>query len=63
MRGMPICRVTRALCDVVLKNILAQEECRRLVKEGRRRGLILESEIKSAKANPKFSAIAGKIFP
>ncbi len=63
LRGMPICRVTRALCDVVLKNTLAQEECRRLVKEARRRGLILESEIKAAKANSKFSAIAGKLFP
>ena len=62
MRGMPICRVTRALCDVVLKNILALEECRRLVKEARRRGRILDSEIEAAKANPKFSAIAGKLF-
>jgi predicted transcriptional regulator of viral defense system len=62
MRGMPICRVTRALCDVVLKNFLALEECRRLVKEARRRGRILDSEIEAAKANPKFSAIAGKLF-
>ncbi len=63
MRGMPICRVTRALCDVVQKNILALEECRQLVKEARRRGLILDSEIEAAKANPKFSTIAGKLFP
>ena len=63
MRGMAICRATRALCDVVLKNILALEECRRLVKEARRRGLILDSEIEAAKANPKFSTIAGKLFP
>ena len=62
MRGMPICRVARALCDVVLKNILALEECRRLVKEARRRGMILDSEIAAAKANPKCSAIAGKLF-
>jgi predicted transcriptional regulator of viral defense system len=62
MRGMPICRATRALCDVVLKNILAQEECRRLAKEARRRGLILDGEIKAARANPEFSAIAGKLF-
>jgi len=62
MRGMPICRVARALCDVVIKNGLALEECRRLVKESRRRGLILDSEIAAAKANPKFSAIAGKLF-
>jgi predicted transcriptional regulator of viral defense system len=62
VRGMPICRVTRALCEVVLKNILALEECRRLVKEARRRGLILDSEIEAAKANPKFSAIAEKLF-
>lgn len=63
MRGMPICRATRALCDVVLKNILALEECRRLVKEAQRRGLILDSEIEVAKANAKFSTIAGKLFP
>ena len=62
LRGLPICRVTRALCDVVQKNNLALEECRRLVKESRRRGLILESEIEAAKSNPKFSAIAGKLF-
>ena len=62
MRGMPICRVARALCDVVQKNVLALEECRRLVKQARRRGLILDSEIEAAKANPKFSAIAGKLF-
>ena len=63
MRGMPICRATRALCDVVLKNILALEECRRLVKEAQRRGLIPDSEIEAAKANPKFSTIAGRLFP
>lgn len=63
MRGMPVCRVARAVCDVVQKNILAQEECRRLVKEARRRGLILDSEIEAAKANSKFSDIAGKLFP
>jgi len=63
MRGMPICRVARALCDVVLKNILALEECRRLGKEARRRGLILDSEIAAAKANPIFSTIAGNLFP
>lgn len=62
IRGMPICRVTRALCDVVLKNILALEECRRLVKEARRRGLILNSEIEAAKSNPRISVIAGKLF-
>ena len=62
LRGMPICRVSRALCDVVLKNVLAQEECRVLVREARRRGLILESEIQAAKVNPRFSAIAGKLF-
>jgi len=63
MRGMPICRASRALCDVVLKNVLALEECRQLVKEARRRGLILDIEIEAAKANPKYSAIAGKLFP
>ncbi|MEI7807652.1 MAG: hypothetical protein WCJ07_04100 [Verrucomicrobiota bacterium] len=62
LRGMPICRVTRALCDVVQKNNLALEECRRLVKEARRQGMILESEIEAAKKNPKFAAIAGKLF-
>jgi predicted transcriptional regulator of viral defense system len=62
IRGMPICRVVRTLCDVVLKNILALEECRRLVKEARRRGMILDSEIAAAKANPRCSAIAGKLF-
>lgn len=62
IRGMPICRVARALCDVVLINVLALEECRRLVKEARRRGLVLDSEIAAAKANPKFSAMAGKLF-
>ena len=62
LRGMPICRVTRALCDVVQNNNLALEECRRLVKEAQRRGLILDSEIEAAKTNPKFSAIAGKLF-
>ena len=62
LRGMPICRAARALCDVVLKNSLAEEECRRLVQEARRRGLILDSETEAAKANPKFSAIAGRLF-
>lgn len=62
MRGMPICRVARALCDVLVKNILALEECRRLVKESRRRGLILDGEMEAAKANRMFSAVAGKLF-
>lgn len=62
LRGMPICRVTRALCDVVQKNNMALEECRGLVKEARRHGLILESEIEAAKVNLKFEAIARKLF-
>lgn len=63
IRGMPISRVSRALCDVVQKNHLALEECRRLGQEARRRGLILDSEIEAAKSNPKFSPIVRKLFP
>jgi predicted transcriptional regulator of viral defense system len=62
-RGMRICRPARALCDVVHKNPVALEECRRVARDASRRGLILESEIKAAKANPKFAAVARKLFP
>lgn len=62
LRGMQICRALRALCDVVHKNPVALEECRRVAKDANRRGLILESEIKATKTNPKFAAIARKLF-
>jgi predicted transcriptional regulator of viral defense system len=62
MRGLQICRAPRALCDVVHNNLVALEECRRLVKEARRRGLILDSEIRAAKTNPEFAAVARKLF-
>jgi predicted transcriptional regulator of viral defense system len=62
LREMRICRPARALCDVVQKHPTAMEECRRAAKEARRQGLILESEIKAAKANPKFTAIAKALF-
>jgi predicted transcriptional regulator of viral defense system len=63
LRGMRICRAARALCNVAAKNPVALEECRLVAKDAIRQGLILESEIKAAKANPKFSAIAKKLFP
>jgi predicted transcriptional regulator of viral defense system len=62
LRGMRICRVTRALCDVVHKNPAALEECRRIAKEARRRGLILESEIREAAINLKFAGVAQQLF-
>ncbi len=62
LRGMQICRPARALCDVVHKNPVTLAECRRAAKDASRRGLILESEIKAAKSNPKFADIAKKLF-
>ena len=62
LRGMRICRVARALCDVVHKNPVALEECRRIAKEARRRGLILESEIRAATINLKLAGVAQPLF-
>ena len=62
-RGMRICRAARALCDVADKNPGALEECRLAARDAVRQGLVLESEIKVAKANPKFAAVAKKLFP
>jgi len=63
MRGMRICRATRALCDVADKTPVALEEYRLVAKEAIRQGLILENEIKAVKAIPKFAAVAKKLFP
>lgn len=63
MRGMRICRAARALCDVADKTPVALEEYRLVAKDAIRQGLILENEIKAAKANPKFAAVAKKLFP
>jgi len=63
LRGMRICRAARALCDVVHKNPVALEDCRLVAKDAIRQGLILDIEIKAAKANPKFAAFAKKLFP
>jgi hypothetical protein len=59
---MRICRAARALCDVADKNPVALEECRLAAKDAIRQGIILESEVKAAKANLKFAAIAKKLF-
>jgi predicted transcriptional regulator of viral defense system len=63
MRGMRICRAVRALCDVADKTPVALEEYQLVAKEAIRQGLILENEIKAVKANPKFAAVAKKLFP
>jgi predicted transcriptional regulator of viral defense system len=62
LRGMRICRVVRALCDLVWKTPVVLEECRSVAKEARRRGLVRESEIKVAMANPKFTTFAKELF-
>jgi predicted transcriptional regulator of viral defense system len=62
LRGMRICRVARALCDVVRNSPVALEECQLVAKEARRRGLILEGEIKAVKKHPKFAALGDKLF-
>jgi hypothetical protein len=48
---------------VVQKNPVALEDCRLVAKDAIRQGLILDSEIKAAKANPKFATFAKKLFP
>lgn len=63
LRGMRICRVARALCDVVHKTPVALEECQLAAKEARRRGMILDSEIETVKRHPKFAGIGDKLFP
>ena len=63
MRGMRICRAARALCDVADKTPVALEECRLAARDAIQQGLVLESEIKVAKTNPKSAAVAKKLFP
>lgn len=63
LRGMRICRAVRALCDVVHKTPVTLEECQLAAREARRRGLILDSEIKAVKKHPKLAAIGPKLFP
>ena len=63
LRSMRICRVARALCDVVHKTPVALEECQHVAREARRRGLILDGEIKAVKKHPQFAAIGAKLFP
>ena len=63
LRGMRICRVARALCDVVHETPVALEECQLAAREARQRGLILESEIEAVKKHPNFAAMGDKLFP
>ena len=63
LRGMRICRVARALCDIVHKTPVALAECKLVVAEARRRGVILDSEIKALKKHRQFAAIGKKLFP
>jgi len=63
LRGMRICRVARALCDVVHETPFALEECQLAGREARRRGLILDGEIEAVKKHPQFAAIGNKLFP
>jgi predicted transcriptional regulator of viral defense system len=62
LRGMRICRAARTLCDVADNNPVALKECRLVAKAAIRQGLVLASEIKAAKLNPKFAVIAQKLF-
>jgi len=62
LRGMRICRVARALCDVVHRTPVALEECQLAAREARRRGLILDGEIKAVKKHPQLAAIGEKLF-
>jgi hypothetical protein len=59
---MRICRVARALCDIVHKTPVALEECQLVAREARRRGMILDGEIEAMKKHPQFAAIAEKLF-
>ena len=63
LRGMRICRVARALCDVVHETPVVLEECQLVVREARRRGLILDNEIRAVKKLPQFAALGDKLFP
>jgi predicted transcriptional regulator of viral defense system len=63
LRGLRICRVARALCDVVHETPVALEECQLVAREARQRGLILDGEIEAVKKHPKFAAIGDKLFP
>lgn len=62
VRGLSVCRPLRALCDLAEADPNALTDLREVAKEARRRGLITESQISTAKAGPGRRELVTSLF-
>jgi predicted transcriptional regulator of viral defense system len=63
LRGITVCRPLRALCDLAEADPNALDDLRGIAKEARRRGLITESQISTAKVSTGRRELVTSLFP
>ena len=62
LRGLEVCRPLRALCDIASSNPNSIVDLKPAAEDARRRGLITEREISTAKENQSFRKLITSLF-